>query len=316
MTTSDFPAEKILVLGAGELALAVLRELVPALGDRENPVTVLIPPRFMNNTKPHHERALVELKALGVALLPFEIAKANVGALTVLFSKFDTVINCTGFVAGPGTQIKITNAVLNAAVKRYFPWQFGVDYDIVGKGSGQPVFDEQYEVRRLLRSQDTTEWVIVSTGMLTSFLFEPAFGVVDLENHVVRALGSWETRVTVTTPEDIGRLTTAIFLHQPRIANEVVFVAGETISYGDLAETVEKTVGKPVAKQELTLPLLNEELARVPDDVMQLYRTAFAKGDGMWWDIAKTYNHKHEIETQDVKSWLSKRLARPIKAAA
>ncbi len=34
-------------------------------------------------------------------------------------------------------------------------------------------------------------------------------------------------QVTVTSPADIGRLTTEIYLHQPRITNEVVFVAGK-----------------------------------------------------------------------------------------
>ncbi len=46
--------------------------------------------------------------------------------------------------------------------------------------------------------------------------------------------------MTVTSPADIGRLTTAIYLHQPRIVNEVVFVAGETTSYRQLADTVER----------------------------------------------------------------------------
>ncbi|MDS7595433.1 aromatic alcohol reductase [Agrobacterium tumefaciens] len=316
MTTNSVSTEKILVLGAGELGLAVLRELVPALGKKERPVTVLIPPRFLADPKPHHVQALGELATLGVTLLPFDMAEANIGALTALFSKFDTVINCTGFVAGPGTQVKITRAVLNAGVRRYFPWQFGVDYDVVGKGSGQPVFDEQFEVRKILREQDQTEWVIVSTGMFTSFLFEPSFGVVDLENGIVSALGSWETQVTVTTPRDIGRLTTAIFLHQPRIANEVVYIAGDTISYGRLADVIEEALGRQITRRELTLPQLHEQLARRPEDVMQRYRTAFAKGDGMWWDFLKTYNYENDIETQDVRSWLNAQLARPTDAAA
>ena len=104
---------------------------------------------------------------------------ADTASLVTIMRRFDTVINCMGFVAGEGTQIRITRAVLDAKVRRYFPWQFGVNYDVVGKGSGQPVWDEQCDVRTLLREQNTTEWVIVSTGMFTSFLFEPAFDVVN-----------------------------------------------------------------------------------------------------------------------------------------
>ena len=62
-------------------------------------------------------------------------------------------------------------------------------------------------LRELLRSQNQTEWVIISTGMFMSYLFEPEFGVVDLHNDAVHALGSLDTAVTLTTPDDIGALT-------------------------------------------------------------------------------------------------------------
>lgn len=52
-----------------------------------------------------------------------------------------------------------------------------------------------------------------------SFLFEPSFGVVDLSQNTVRALGSWETAVTVTSPDDIGRLTAAILFAEPPLVN-------------------------------------------------------------------------------------------------
>jgi hypothetical protein len=119
------------------------------------------------------------------------------GTLHAFFVRFDTVICCTGFVGGPAAQRKITSAVLQAGVKHYVPWQFDVDYDVVGRGSGQEVFDEQSDVRDVLRGQTATQWVIVSTRMFTSFLFEPAFVVVDLEHGKVHALGSWDNRLTV-----------------------------------------------------------------------------------------------------------------------
>lgn len=209
-----------------------------------------------------------------------------------------------GFVAGAGTQIKITRAVLEAGVKRYFPWQFGVNYDVVGKGSGQPVWDEQYDVRTLLREQNVTEWVIVSTGLFTSFLFEPAFDVVNLDQKTINALGGWERQVTVTSPADIGRLTTEIYLHQPRITNEVVFVAGETTSYAKLAETVERVTQQTFTRGVLTLPDLQEQLRLHPHDPMLRYRVAFARGDGMWWPMSDTWNAQHHLPTQDIAAWL------------
>ncbi|MBF6618267.1 MAG: aromatic alcohol reductase [Candidimonas sp.] len=296
--------EHMLVLGAGQLGMAVLRELAPRRQKAETPLTVLISPKSLESPSERDKKSTAELLGLGVDLLPFDLSTRTQEELTEVFKRFSTVINCTGFVAGPGTQMKVTHAALAAGVHRYFPWQFGVDYDIVGKGSGQPVFDEQYDVRTLLRSQDQTEWVIVSTGMFTSFLFEPAFGVVDFNTRTVHGLGTWETKVTVTTPEDIGRLTTEVVLEQPRIANQIIYVASDTLSYGTLADIVDDVTDTQFTRGLLTHELLRNALARDPDDTMARYRTAFALGDGMWWDKALTYNESRSIPTTDVRSWL------------
>lgn len=255
MKTDNFNhAEKVLVLGAGQLGAAVLDALVPAVIERQGTVSVIVSPAAWDEAGQLRSANHQALADAGATFLAVDIAGSAMETLADQFRGFTTVINCMGFVAGPGTQLKITRAVLAAGVPRYFPWQFGVNYDVVGKGSGQPVWDEQYDVRTLLRAQRATEWVIVSTGMFTSFLFEPDFDVVNLSNRTLHALGSWDTQVTVTSPTDIGRLTTAIYLHQPRIVNEVVFVAGETTSYRQLADTVERVTQQTLAKPSTPCP--------------------------------------------------------------
>lgn len=299
----------ILVIGAGQLGLAVLNALQPRVSALGGDVTVLVSPDSLEHGTTPTDESLKRFSDQGVKFKSFDLANINHQALVAFFADFNTIINCTGFVAGLGTQKKITQAVLEANVARYFPWQFGVDYDVVGIGSGQPVFDEQYEVRAMLRQQKNTEWVIVSTGMFTSFLFEPALDVVNLEQGYINALGSWENKVTVTAPEDIGQLTTEILLESPRIINEVVFVAGDTLSYGELAEIVDNTTNKRIKRHVFNLDWLQSELAKNPDDQMLRYRTAFALGDGMWWNIDKTYNFKKGIETKNTKNWLIEKLA-------
>lgn len=298
----------MLILGAGQLGMAVLRALAPRARAVQATLTVLVSPGTISHPSAQGAANLAELRELGVAVLGFDLS-SDAQALEALFAQYRTVLNCTGFVAGPGTQLRISRAILAAGVQRYFPWQFGVDYDVVGRGSGQPVFDEQFEVRQLLRGQDATEWVIVSTGMFTSFLFEPDFGVVDLDGKAIHGLGRWETKVTVTTPEDIGRLTTEILLARPRIANEVVYLAGDTLSYGQLAEVVERVTGVVFERRLLTLDRLRADLESSPEDVMTRYRAAFALGDGMWWDKAGTFNARNGLETIDVESYLRARLA-------
>lgn len=311
MTTENGKVDlrDMLVLGAGQLGMAVLRALAPKVRAAGQPLTALVAPQTVDSPTEQDETSLEELRALGVEVIGFDLSSEE-DALAELFSRYRTVLNCTGFVAGPGTQLRITRAVMKAGVKRYFPWQFGVDYDIVGRGSGQPVFDEQYEVRQLLRSQQDVEWVIVQTGMFTSFLFEPAFDVVNLDRGTIHGLGSWETKVTVTTPEDVGKLTTEILMTEPRIANEVVFVAGDTISYGHLADVVERVTGRTFQKEAWTLDKLRADLAVAPEDVMTRYRAAFALGDGMWWDKANTFNARKGLKVIEVEAYLRARLGR------
>lgn len=301
-STSIAAAGGMLVLGAGELGMAILRHLAPRCRDAGIALSALVSPRSLADDHG-------ELRAMDVTLLPFDLASDDSAGLVALLRRFDTVVGCTGFVAGPGTQRRLTRAVLDAGVRRYIPWQFGVDYDVVGKGSGQPVFDEQFEVRAMLRGQHATEWIIVSTGMFTSFLFEPAFGLVDLRAGIVRGLGSWDTRVTVTTPDDIGRCTAAILFETPPIANRVVYLASDTVSYGQLANIVEGVTECVVERELLSDARLRADREANPADGMAAYRIAFARGDGMWWDKEKTYNAARGIPMVDVAAWL--RMHRP-----
>jgi len=95
--------------------------------------------------------------------------------LAGIFANYDTVIACSGFGFPAGTQLRVARAVLKAGsegkdgkgkgVRRYFPWQWGIDYDVVGQGSAQDLFDEQLGVRKLLRAQKEVDWVVVSTGL-------------------------------------------------------------------------------------------------------------------------------------------------------
>jgi hypothetical protein len=304
MTMGRSHREKILVIGAGELGGAV----IAALTRRSDAfhVTVLLRP----SDTPRRARLRDELGAQGVEIVEADVATATVPELAAVLRRFDTVVSCVGFAAGPGTQRRITDAVLQAGVSRYVPWQFGVDYDAIGRGSPQTLFDEQLDVRDMLRAQDATDWIIVSTGMFTSFLFEPDVGVVDLATNTVNALGGWDNAVTVTTPEDIGEITAEILQVRPRIANQVVYVAGDTITYGDLADIVERVRGVPITRNAWTVAHLLDDLARHPDDNLRKYRAVFAQGRGVAWPKACTFNATRGIPTTSTEEWARTHLRR------
>lgn len=310
----------ILVLGAGELGMAMLRALAQ-YGERQAnlSIAVLLRPSTILSKAPEKSRDVAELRRLGIELVEGDLAEQSDGELATIFARFETVVSCTGFVGGRGVQLKLARAALAANVKRYFPWQFGVDYDVIGRGSAQDLFDEQLDVRELLRSQIHTEWVIVSTGMFTSFLFEPSFGVVDLASRTVNALGSWDNAVTITTPEDIAALTTEVLFAEPRIANEVIHVAGDTVTYRQLADTIDHVLGIQVQRNEWLVPDLIRLLAEEPHDALRKYRVVFAQGRGVAWDRTRTFNAQRNISVCGLAQWargnLSHAYARTLDAA-
>lgn len=312
--TNPFPTatQSILVLGAGELGLPVLRNLARLAKEKPgSKVSVLLRQSTLDSQDAGKKRELDELRALGITLVAGDLVKDSIAEVAAVFARFDTVIGCAGMVAGRETPMKLARAALASGVKRYFPWQFGVDYDVIGRGSPQDLFDAQLEVRELLRAQSQTEWVIISTGMFTSFLFEPAFEVVDLVTDTVRALGSLDTQVTLTTPEDIGRLTAEIVFFEPRFRNEIVYLAGDTLAYGELAGLLERVLQRPFSTQVWTLPQLLDELEKEPDEQLKhiwKYRAVFAQGRGVAWPMETTFNARHGIAVTSAEQWAREHL--------
>jgi hypothetical protein len=302
-------AVSILVLGAGELGMAVLRSLAAhRTRHQDATLTVLLRPATIASQDPSKRADVAELAAMGIVFLAGDLVKGTEADLAALFKDFHTVIGCTGFVAGRSIQLKLARAAIKAGVRRYFPWQFGVDYDVIGRGSAQDLFDEQLDVRDLLRSQQRMEWVIISTGMFTSFLFEPSFGVVDLEHGVVHALGNLGTAVTVTTSEDIGMLTAEIVFTEPRIVDRIVYTAGDTVTYGRLADILYSALGRKMDRTVWSVPLLKHELAKDPRDPIKKYRVVFAEGRGVSWDVDGTFNSSRGIRVVGIEQWVRENL--------
>lgn len=303
-------SQNILVLGAGELGLPVLRNLaLKAKGVDGAKISVLLRESAITSSAPNKQKDIAEIRALGIEIVAGDLIKSSIDELAALFARYDTVIGCAGYAAGIHTPMKLARAALQARIPRYFPWQFGVDFDVIGRGSPQDIFDAQLDVRELLRSQDQTEWVIISTGMFMSYLFEPEFGVVDLQNNAVHALGSLDTAVTLTTPDDIGALTAEVVFTQPRIRNEIVFLAGDTVTYGEVADKLQAALGRTFSREEWTEQYLLDELARDPQNMMRKYRAAFAQGRGVAWDKSGTFNQQLGIPVTDVASWINANLS-------
>ncbi|KAK1925654.1 NmrA-like protein [Papiliotrema laurentii] len=275
---------RILVIGAGQLGLAILKGL--SSHPSKPTLTVLLRPQLFPRDKSFWGR-----------LTPFKSLCTSPTSLKQIY---------------PPNSVATTSSsplrALQAHVPWFIPWQFGVDYDKIGRGSSQPLFDEQLDVRDMLRGQSTTRWTIISTGIFTSFLFDPAFGVIHRKGHgqvVVNALGKWENRVTMTSAEDIGRLTAAIVCDDTSGQSEVIYVAGETASFDGLADKLQAS-GWEVERKLTTVDELVQARREHPEDLGPKYQLIWARNVGVSWDFADTWNARNGIPVQGLDDWIDR----------
>ncbi|TLD28334.1 hypothetical protein PspLS_03335 [Pyricularia sp. CBS 133598] len=315
---SQTTQDRILVLGAGELGDAILDALIssPLYSPTRHAISLLVRPETITSTDAAKQARVRGYEAKNISLVGGDLAGAAEADLVDILSGYTTVIHAGGMTVPPGTQLKLCRAALAARVARYVPWQFGVDYDALGPLAGGGLFAEAYEVRSLLRAQEAARWTVVSCGIFTSFLFEESWGVVvpHGEGVKVAALGGWGDGITATTAEDIARVTARLVLDPEEdgawsgggggAAGPPVYIAGDTLTYADLADVVGRVTGKEVVRECVGRDDLRKTLERDPDNKLYKYRVVFGGGSGVSWPKEGTWNDSRGLEMETIEGWL------------
>ncbi|KAI6316270.1 hypothetical protein MCOR14_000371 [Pyricularia oryzae] len=314
---SQTTQDRILVLGAGELGDAILDALTrsPLYSPLRHPISLLVRPETITNTDAAKHARVRAYEAKNIKLVGGDLFGASETDLAGTLSRYTTVIHANGMTAPPGTQLKICRAALAAQVARYVPWQFGVDYDVLGPLAGGGLFAEACKVRSVLRAQDAVRWTVVSCGIFTSFLFEESWGVVVPQGGgavKVTALGGWEDGITATTTEDIARVTARLVLNAEEDgvwsggggAGPPVYIAGDTLTYADLADVVGRVTGKEVVRECVGRDDLRKTLEQDPDNKLFKYRVVFGGGSGVSWPKEGTWNDSQGLEMETIEGWL------------
>lgn len=313
MTTT----KKILILGAGELGGAIAEALYrhPSYDPDTISLAVAIRPEtlamFGTNSTSDRIQALTSLRFRtkhAVNYVATDLVADTESTLAQLFQHYTSVIHAGAMTLPAGTQLKVTRAALVAGVDEYVPWQWGVDYDVIGKEGGLGLFSEQCDVRDLLRSQTRTKWFILSCGMFMSFLFEDFWATVtrDDEGYIngVNALGGWDHLLTVTTVEDIARCNAELILVDTDRRDRPVYIAGETLRYDEFADMVEKVINQKIKRDLWTTDYLTAESTKDPENKLLQYRVVFSEGKGLAWPKDSTYNAEKGIEMEGVEQYM------------
>ncbi|EEU35898.1 uncharacterized protein NECHADRAFT_34937 [Fusarium vanettenii 77-13-4] len=297
----------ILVVGAGELGNSVLRAL--ALSPKRpqtTQITVLLRPETLSSPSPAKKQNIDEIQSLRVRIQSGDFIAASVSELATIFQPYGIVIQCAGYGMPKGTQVKVIQAALQAKVPRFFPWQFGLDFDQIPEASYGGMFDDNKLVRKMLREQHDIDWTVISTGLFMSYLFLPSFGVVDAKKRVVRALGSLENKTTITLPEDIGKMVAeVVYAPSKGDSDHMVYLSGDTITYSRLADLVEKHFNAKFTRELWAIPKLIDDLEEDPGNLWKKYRV-FATGHGVFWGKEASFNVKRKIPLTSVPDSLER----------
>ncbi|KAK5941036.1 hypothetical protein PMZ80_006313 [Knufia obscura] len=305
---------QILILGAGELGSAISTALLshPAYDPSTTPLTLAIRPQTLSelDSEPASDRikSLQAFSTKGVHFTSGDLVADSEQTLADLFRQYACVIHAGAMTLPEGTQLKVTRAALAAGIDEYVPWQWGTNYDAIGKTGGLGLFVEQCEVRELLRSQSKTKWFIVSCGVFMSFLFEDFWGVVGRDEQTkisgVTALGGWNHKITATTVEDIARCNAELVLVDTHERDKAVYISGDTMRYDEFADLVARVVGHDLKREVWTTEWLKEQAEKEPENKLWKYRVVFSEDRGLAWEKKGTYNDVKEIEMEGIEAYM------------
>ncbi|EPS36870.1 hypothetical protein H072_9504 [Dactylellina haptotyla CBS 200.50] len=305
---ASYPCPSILIIGHGELGLSVIESLHSSPSKKPlTSLTVLARPQTVSSLPKTDPAKYSMLDKRNVHWLPLDIETASLDDLKTAFKPFTAVIYASGMFAAAGTPTKVATAVRDAGVKYFIPWQFGVDYDVIGPTAAGGLFAEQYWIRKLLREENHgLKWNIISNGLFASFVFYEPFGIVNKEEGSVTALGGWDNKVTLTAAEDIGKVT-AELVHERlngKGSDGILYIAGETVTYGQIADTIQEKLGGQIERKVLDTRTVRDILERDPENKLAKYQLVFGEGNGCFWDSSTTYNEEKGVRMMKFREWM------------
>lgn len=108
--------------------------------------------------------------------------------------------------------------------------------------------------------------------------------------------------LTLTSCEDIGKLTVEVLFHEPAIENQVVFVSGETATFEQMASHLDSLFSTPFKRVLWDENHLQASLNNEPDNIFHKYRMVFTS-PGVTWPMEHTFNHQQNIPTVGMVEW-------------
>ncbi|MBT0134898.1 aromatic alcohol reductase, partial [Listeria seeligeri] len=94
----DVKSRNILVLGAGELGMPVLRSLARRAKEVDGAkISVLLRESAVKSGDPSKQKDISDIRNAGIEIVLGDLVDDSIDELASLFSRYDTVIGCAGY---------------------------------------------------------------------------------------------------------------------------------------------------------------------------------------------------------------------------
>jgi len=199
------------------------------------------------------------VKAQGATVM--QVDYQNVQTLADALKGVDILVSAVGFTGLLEPQLKLIDAAVQAKVRRFVPSEFGPD----ARKSGpiEPVFSVKEKVLDKIKSSGL-EWTVIYNGCFLDTLAQPVLNIVDLEHKTINMMGSESTSVSWLSLDDVAQLVPLVLLH-PASKNTYATLHGETKTFGEIANELDKLTGKKVTRVVVPAENLQKEIDANPD---------------------------------------------------
>ncbi|KAL2355457.1 isoflavone reductase family protein-like protein [Cryomyces antarcticus] len=208
------------------------------------------------NLGPSILKALRDAGTFNISILSRADSKTDYSEESLLsaFKGQDAIIAAISGANAAEVQKKMTDAAVQAGVKRFIPGEFGTKADTEELIKKAPIFGAKKEVTDYLKTKerDGLTW----TGVITSGFFdwglEVGFLGYDLENHKAVIYNSGSEPHFTTTRPTIGKAVAAVLSKPEDTANKYIFVASFQTTQNEVLASLEKASRKKWEISETT----------------------------------------------------------------
>ncbi|KAH7330480.1 putative isoflavone reductase like protein [Rhexocercosporidium sp. MPI-PUGE-AT-0058] len=236
--------ENLLILGGtGYIGSYILDQIVKAK-DSFGHIAIFTSPK----TAESKAELLDGLRAKGVGVIVGNVQKPE--DLLKAFQGVDTVISAVGRMA-IGEQVEwIKLAEQAPTVKRFFPSEYGTDIEYGPESANEVPHQQKLKVRAALKETSGLEYTYIVTGpyadvggYLGTAPYAPEIGCFNVKEKKAVLIGDGKGKVSLTTPDDVGRLVVKALLHPEASRNRALKVNSFTTTPAEIVAEFEKQTG-------------------------------------------------------------------------